>query len=407
MHALLALPFVLPMMGTGTATDFGAGAETRAGGGLIPNQAASASDPAFESSLTLLSGMRIRSRRTQFSLRYQPRLYLLVPNAAGVDRPLLFHQGSSSYQTNLTRRLEFSLSARGGAGELSYNSLQLFFDPGTGALQQAVIPLAVVNGKSALAYRSTPRHTTTFSVGAGVRGPLEEQPETAPDDPARFQTSTNAQVELSHAYDVSKTDQVGLSSEAGFFASDRGEQLVLLGGSAFWSHQLEVSKSLMFTAGAQHSRSLEGGVAGGVVPTGSVTYGSAWHVAGHPWKSAVSFGVRGFFDQAFFVYRSQAFAQWSLDGQLNRAWSTGVDLFASAPLSEEPLTPPRRESFAGVRIPANYELNNHMTFLFGGRFMVRAPHPTAFDQMNSQIEAAGFVGLRYTIATDRTQGDWL
>src|SRR5687767_12521015 len=63
-----------------------------------------------ENSLTFTlvpgAGLRLRSSTASLLLSYTPRIFYRLPNALGVDRPLVLHQVGADHAQELTGRLD-------------------------------------------------------------------------------------------------------------------------------------------------------------------------------------------------------------------------------------------------------------------------------------------------------------
>src|SRR5687768_14007249 len=80
-------------VGPGSRVDLATGARAELNAGRIPVNAGSPSESGTEETIVLRSGIRLISPTSTFSLSYTPQYYLRLPDALGIGRPLLLHDG--------------------------------------------------------------------------------------------------------------------------------------------------------------------------------------------------------------------------------------------------------------------------------------------------------------------------
>lgn len=417
MPVVQVLAVALPILGSGVTTDVAVASDVRSGGGLAPNEANEAAEPQAEGAVTVSSGLRIQSRSSVFMVSYSPRLYVELPEALELGRPLLLHQVRSSYATNLSPRTQFDSTLDGGAGELSYSDLSQVFDPSAGVVQGRVIPLLYGDLTLSLNHRASRRHTLGVSSTTGYRGPLEDAAFEGDDEfvsETPLPKSFNTSVTLSDAYAVTSRDGLRFSLRGGYLTSDEQSiaesnvprESMVLGSNVAWTRSLNAGSSFGLTTGVAFNYALDLERIS-MIPNLVATHTTRWRVGRQEWISMLSGGMNGFLDEVTATFRPQGFANWSLSGAIGRYWTTGVNLFGATSLDPEPQQPPQYESNVGLILPSTYRVSLNSILSFGVNGTIRGPHLLDTGALRAQGELTAYVGYRIHFGTDESQGSWL
>jgi len=407
------LLLTLPFLGGGVRTDLGAAVGMEARAGMIPLQAGQAASPAVNSTVNLLVGGRLRSRRSSLELTYSPELFFQVPGTIELGRPLVLHQGRLSYQNTITARTSAGLSVLGRVGEVSFNNLQDILQPGTGVVQAEVTSLALTTGTLSLNHQTSRRNEIGAEAMAGYQTPLDSASALSP---STLPTSLDTSLALTDTYSLSALDRLGVSVRGGYLISQRDsptapsndlQRLVAFGGSFSWARQISLRSSITSNAGWAFTYIQELAIVS-LVPIAVVNYDVGWGRRNQQWQATFTGGVRGFLDRASATYRPQGFARAQLRGAFGPKWTSNLSLFASTSLAPDPLVPSQYESTASVIQTTNYRVSNRTIFRFGARASLRGNHLNGSENLlRPQGELTGFVGLRYNLGTSRADGSWL
>lgn len=408
----LHLPLILSVLAphsSGPSVDVGGGVITQAAAGMVSVRPNEASQPGTEFSVQLLSGIRVLSRRTQFRFGYTPRIYLQIPNAVDSYQPLLLHRLVSDYRSALSRRTSLEASASFAAGDLSYAAGQAFFAEGTSAPVAGLVPVLSVDG----GWRLSRVLGRTNSLALGARGGYRTSFVSALDDPSvgTFPTSLDVNVYVEDQQNLSVRDQLSFRVTAGYFDRVQGQGLNAERTGSTLAPQLRYDRRL----GPRTDAAVFGGVtlsvpsgqAAQVFPTVSGEYLTRLQSPGTTYELSFAGGVRGFFDQIQVTFRPQAYAQGRFRASWHEDWSAALQLFGSTALTEEPVIPAVYETFASLRIPFSYQVARGLGVNFGAAAAFRGAHLAAPNSLISQRDVTGFIGLRWTGATDDSQGQWL
>src|SRR5688572_14919305 len=240
---------ILPL-GSGTRVDVGAGARAELNVGRVPVTSVNDSAPGTEETVVLRSGVRVISPTASLSLIYTPQYYLRLPDALGVGRPLLLHDGIFSWSARFSRRVSFGWIIRSSAGELPGSGLLTVFDPGTGTVAAAVVPVFRINSSLSLTALTGKRHTTSGALTASHNDSLG-----AAD---AIQRSDNLGLQLTHTVGFSRRTSGGLSAQAGYVARRDQQESATVGAQLFLSQQMRTYAVLRLGAGISQGWALGG-----------------------------------------------------------------------------------------------------------------------------------------------------
>lgn len=406
------LPLLLSVLAShtsGPSVDVGAGLVTQTAAGSLSIRPNEPSQPAAEFSVQLLSGLRVVSRRTQFRFGYVPRLYLQIPNIADSYQPLLLHRVLSDYTTALSQRTSLQASADFGAGDLNYAASQEFFADGTSAPLAGLVPVLSLGGGTSLSHALS----RSNSLELGVRGGYRSSFASTLDDPSvgTLPTSFDVNVFAGDQHQLSERDQLGFRLTGGYFALVQGQGENATRSGTTLAPQLRYDRKLGPRSDAGlfvgSTLSLGAGQAAQIFPTLGTAYQTRLQTPGATYQASFEGGVRGFLDQIRVAFVPQAYAQGQLQASWHQDWSAGLQLFGSTVIIEEPVTPPAYETIASLRIPFSYRVSPGLGLNFGAAATYRGPHLSAPGSLVEQQDVTGFINLRWTRATDDSQGQWL
>lgn len=402
------LAWALSLLGDASTVDVASGAEVIVRGGamaVVPNEAAI---PAMEYSLTTMSGIRVASVRTTFTLRYRPLTYYQIPNIADVQRPLYLHRLDGNYATSLSPRVSFEWSGDARAGDVTYASLARTFDGGTTAAAAARLPLLFLSTSATASYATGNRNTVSVGSNVSYRSVLNTL---ADSESAQIPETLNLGMTLSDTVVLTSRDQFEVAVGATYSQVESiGQQQVgdAVFGTALanWSHRHSERSDSTLTGGVGASRSVDGG------PTSLFPLVSAAHINRFRWlgdafTSSVAGGVRGFVDPILATIRPQAFLAWGLTGQHSRSFSTRAGLSAWTSLTRVPVEPAQYETNGSLDFAGIYALSPGLSFRAGVAWQGRAPHLAQMEALTIQSQPTVFVALRGTLGTDGLQGSWL
>ncbi len=398
--ASLLLAAFLPLLGNATRVDVAAGGELRVGGGRLPIAAQREPEFGSEATLTLQTGVRTASRRTQFLLTYMPRLYLRLPNVLGKRRPLVLHQLRTNYDSSVSRRLGVSVNFGGAVGEVSYSGLDLVFDPGTGAVDARIIPMAQLNGGAQLTYAVTRDHSTSLGVNGGYRAFLEEA------DNLPLLNSQNVSTSVRHSYGINPRQLLTGSLRFGYIATDLRDTNTL-GSRLGLRHGFSERTWVTLGAGVNYAWDPEETSLSRAFPSADASYSTQWHGTNQVWNMNLSAGVDAFFDQTALEYRPQAFFNWATSTNVHQDINLALNLFATGPITSEPAGPRLLQTQAGMNLPVQIRLTRALSLQLGAQGNVRGPHPSEFSSGNFQEEIRIYIGLAYVTGTGPSRGNWL
>jgi hypothetical protein len=416
----LTIAMALPLLGSGMVTDLGTSADVTGSGGLAPAEANQPAERMVNAALTLASGVRLRSRRTTFSIIYAPRWSLEYPEIQDLGRPLLLHELRSRYDSNLSPRTNLNLNLDGSAGEVSYGDLRRIFDPGTGTIQARVVPLFRASLNLGLSHHLNRIHTLGTSWLVGYRGPLDDPNpdgsggEDGSEVEDAFPTSYNVSGTVSDAIALSVRDQLTLNLRGGYLAGERTaafgsstpSELLAFGSDVGWSRTMSARSTMNLTAGAALSYSLDVHEVS-LIPNLVFAHSTRWQIGRQVWTSSFTTGVNGFVDEVSATFRSQGMAGWSLNGEIGRDWSTGVEFHASTALDPDPIEPAQYESNISLALPTRYRVTLNSELSFGATAILRAPHILGTENLTSQGELTVYLGYRVHFGTSSEQGSWV
>lgn len=402
------LAWAMALLGDATTVDIASGAEVMVRGGamaVVPNEAAR---PAMEYSLTTMSGIRISTERTEFTLRYRPLTYYQLPNVAEVRRPLYLHRLSGGYSTSISPRLNFNWSGEGRVGDVTYANLARTFEQGTTATAAARFPLLFLSTNATSTYATGNRNTVSVGSDVSYRSVMNTL---AQSENLRIPETLNVGMTLSDTLALTRQDQVGISIGATYSHVDslRLEQAgSYVFGTALlnWGHRPSPSSNTTLEGGLGATRGVEGGPTS-LFPVLTAAHTNTFRWWGDSFNSSFSGGARGFVDPILATLRPQGFLNWSLTGRHTRLFSTQTGVSGFTSITSTPVEPARYESNGSLNFAGIFDLSPGINFRTGVAWQVRAPHLTQMDALIIQSQPTAFVALRGTIGTDGLNGSWL
>ncbi len=401
--ATTTLGLLLGMMSGAPVVDVGAAARGEVGGGYIPVTSQAPAVPAGQGSLELRAGLRLRRPIDTLVLRMGPRLYGLVPNNVGIDRPLVFYSVDGSYQLQLSQRWKLDALVAGGAGELSYGTLSQVFNPGTGTVSSAVIPLATASAQAGVTWLSSRRNSLSLQLRGGAQRSLSDGTGTGSGALPNFFSAGFAVVD---EYRATRNDGIALNSTCEWLASSNNGDFVFFRNSASWQHRSDAFTTVTLVAGADVVYSPMPADSRGI-PNATIEYATGWGGRAQRWVARYGGGIRGFFDRLNFTYRPQGFVQLDLDANWNRDWQSGLRLFASTSVTDAPFSAGAFETFLGLDLPNARRLSETLDFVFGARSLLRGPHISTFEIETLQGQFTVFAGFAWNDGTDRERGNFM
>ena len=399
-----SLAWAVAVLGSGVATELASGSQLTARSGLMAVEANQRSTPSMEVGVDLLSGIRARSKRTSFDLRYHPRIYYQAPNVADRRLPLYVHQLSAGYQSSLTERTSLSLNANATAGEVSYASLLRSFAGGTAAQSAGIQPLFYYAATLSASHIMSRRHSFQGGVTSGYRVALGGEAEQS-----QFPTAQDFGLHLSDQLVLSKTDS--LSTVVGLSHVIQEDDLPgRLNSSnanltASWAHALGQQSSVGASVGVGVNwTNRTDRVA--VFPLASVNYGKVIRQVGVVWTTALRAGSDLFFDPILATFRPQALVSASLNGQHGRHANSEIGISLATSLGP-PVSPAQYETRGNLTVGGSVSNGRGISLHPGITWQLRAPHLSQPDALVLQNELYGFISLRFTVGTDHQDGSWL
>jgi hypothetical protein len=386
-------------VGPGSRVDLATGARAELNVGRIPVNAGSPSESGTEETIVLRSGVRLMSPTSTFSLSYTPQYYLRLPDALGVGRPLLLHDGGLLWLARLSPRVSMNFGLRSSAGELSNSGFQLFFEPGTGRLEASIVPIFRLSSNLGMSALTGKRQTTTVALSGSHNDSLG--------DSTALTTSDNLALSLSHSIGLSPRTSAGISAQGGYVGRDESDSATV-GGQLFLSQQLTPSGVLRVGVGANQGWALGGSVSW-PLPTVDVGYRTRFTGAGQSWNLDVSSGTRAFFDVTSAIYRPQVFLSAGVTGTILQTWTVGSTLTFSADISGSNLTAGGQPTQFRFNVPIGYRISETVRLAFGLRLALSAPPISMWDTSDGTIQdqVSVFVSLDWSAGTDRNRGGWL
>lgn len=412
----LSLALALPLLGTLGSLELATGVEGDTSAGLMAVMPDRPSVPAMDATLTLLSGMRVISDGSNFTLAYRPRYYYQIPNVAGQSLPLFLHQLATSYQADWTKRASFRWAANGSLGAMSYASLLDTFPAGTAATitSSGFIPLGTASTNASFSYRTS--QINNVSIGGNMDYRTLVGAEDANEQ--MFPTTFNVGLQLSDAVQLSARDLVVFNLASNFVLRDADDMLpggTTVGGRAnnaianaslSWGRDLSQRTTLTGAAGVAMG-GLTAGASVSAFPTFSIGIRNSSNALNSRWVTDFMAGERGFLDPILGTFRPQGFLSYGLSGQHGRYWSSRTALEMALPLAQKPMRPMQYESGAGCSFALYYQLARGFSANASVQWRLRASHWKELDALQTQNQLTGGVGFRYTFGTDQTTGGWL
>lgn len=399
------------LLGDSARIDVATAADIQTGAGVQPLVPDEPSSPASESILQLLYGLRASGEGTTLELSYRPRFVLQVPNPLEAVRPLVLHQLSLNYQSNLTERTSLQISALGNAGEVTYIAQQQVFAPGSAPATGGLVQLALGAVSGTLNHATSERNRISLGLSSGYSAPLG----TSEASTLAFPESFDAAASLSDSYGITPRDQVALTARTQYFnilqfdlGAEQKVEISTFGGSVTWTRQMSPRTTWGLTSGGAFAYNVATNHMG-FIPEATVLHTTSWRADRTTFSSNLSSGVRGFLDRLAGTYSPQGFLSWNLNATLGRDWTTGVNAFASTSLAAQAINPPQYETFGSFEQPTTYRLSENAQVRFGVRASIRSTHLWAetTSPLEPQPEAIGFVAFRYGLGTDPQSGSWL
>ncbi len=408
----ILLAVLLPVLGDTTTFEVAGGAEATARGGLMAVTPRDPSRLAADAAITLLSGVRARGESSNFTLVYRPRYYYQVPNVADTKLPLFLHQLRASYTDALTRKTTLNWSAQGSVGALSYSSLLQLFPAGTAAAATGFIPLATGNTSASVRHAFSRAALTSLEVNAAYSSLIGSN-----HDDVAIPTSFNVGGRLSQTWKLDRRNTLGADAGANYVIRDpnstgNNSEVALasqnwLGSFGIsWQHTLAAQSTLGVTAGVGLS-AFDGLVPRSAFPTFSLSYTDQHRALGATWNWTAAAGARGYFDPLLTTFRPQGFANLTLDGRHGRHTRSQLTGLFWTTLSEEPIVPSQFETTGQARLTLRQQFTPQLSGNVGGEWYLRAGHLSQTQTPLVQHQFIAFIGLRYTLGADSSQGSWL
>jgi hypothetical protein len=419
-----------------------AGADAEIAAGRAPIDVDSPEESSLTFTLVPGAALRLRSRTTSLTLSYAPRIFYRLPNALGIDRPLVLHQIGLDHREELSRQVAWASSAKLSIGEVDYTAGGLVFGTGTTSVPTSVADVFRLEAQTGLKFELSRRVNLswelsgeyTTSLGDSVAAtPVVVMP-TDPGAPAQSVVNTplpeSAQLtsEWSLSYALSHTDRVGPAAEITYqWFPDTGRYL-LLSPNLFWDRQLSRRTDIGLSAGVAYVITLETAQLGGDTSdnlggTGSFQLGSVLYKSRRvSWTTRLNASLDWFFDPLAGTSQPRAGGQLSNDIAVGRDWlispnvsfysllreaSTRVGAGADTPNPVPEVIRPDATMFR-AELPFRYAVSRSVTLNFGGRAAMRG---RALSQpgyrVNEQQELWAFVGLTVRLASGHDYGSWL
>lgn len=114
------------------------------------------------------AALRLRTPRSELTLRFEPRFYYRTPTLGGISRPLVLLRAEAAHAHRFSPRVVWSTEAGASRGEVDYTTSTLAFATPTTAddLDLAVITLFTADARTGLTWRISPRYE--LALGAAV-----------------------------------------------------------------------------------------------------------------------------------------------------------------------------------------------------------------------------------------------
>lgn len=402
--SIAVLADLLPV-GSGTRVDVATGARAELNAGRVPVNSINDSEPGTEERLALRTGVRLVSATSSLRLVYAPQYYLRIPDALDVGRPLLLHDGSLAWNSQVNRRLRLSWLARASAGELPTSGILEVFDPGTGTVRASILPIVRLNTTFSLNAVTGKRHVTNAVVSASHNDSLGSG--------QAMPTSDNLGLQLSHAISISQRTSTGITGQVGYVAREGQSESAIFGGQLFLSQRLRPQATLGVGVGFSQGMAL-GGELSWPLPTVDLSYRTAFKATGQSWSLNLSGGTRAFFDVASANYRPQVFVATSVGGRIHDTWTVAGTLSASADVSQASANiGPDGEIYSvqptqfNFNLPVTYALAETLRLSFGLRLALRGPPVWDWTSGAFQDQVSLFVALDWRLGNEQTHGGWL
>ncbi len=396
------------------------------------------------------AGLRLRSSSTSLLLSYTPRIFYRLPNALGVDRPLVLHQVGLGHTQELSSRLDWSNNVQLSLGELDYTASSIVFDPGvTSVIRSSVAEVVRVEGSSGLDFQLSRRVNLGWDVSAEYTTSLDGAAPLASIDPAptvdgtvqgppilgnAVPTSAQLTAESSLSYALDQHSRLATSAEVTYqWFPDTGRYL-LLSPDVSWETAINRRTTLGASAGLAYVITLEaargGNTSDAIGGTGSFQLGSVLYSSGRATLSTgLSASLDWFFDPIAGTSQPRAGVEAGADLTLGRDWliapnaafytvlsgaSTQLGDDEEAPLDMEGSVPgvlaqdvPDATLFR-AELPIRYSVSRMLSLRAGGRAALRGQALSADDfRLDEQVELWVFLGLTVHLATSQDDGSWL
>lgn len=375
-------------------------------------------------------GLQLRDHRDSIALSYTPRIFYRLPNALGVDRPLVLHQLALDHSVELDRRTTWQSTALLSVGELDYTAARYVFAPGSTTVPDAIAEIVRVQGQTGFVFELGRRTGLDWDFSVEHTTPIGDQPDPTlipvpspePGEPTEvavqggLPASTNVSTEARLGYLLTRRDRFGLGMDVTYqYFSDSGKFL-LFSPDLFWEGELSRRTTLALSGGLAYVITLdatqgldESNSLGG---TGSVELGST------VWRSR----------QLVATLNSRASLEWYFDpiagtSQPRLAVETGTDI----EMGRDWLINPRLGFYALLRdastriggtedqpqlivntnatalrldAPFRYRLSRAAALTFGARAALRGRELSSPEfRLTEEIELWAFVGLTIRVGT--------
>jgi hypothetical protein len=426
-----------------------AGADGEVAVGRAPLDFAGPSKDAVTFTLTPGAGVHMRSGSSNFVLSYTPRIFFRLPNALGVDHPLVLHQVGLDHTAAAGKDITWASSANLSVGEIDYTAAGVVFDPAlSSVVKTSITDILRSTVQTGFKWGITPHLKFNWDVGAEYTTTLDgggSNAATTPTSnasgflgeeiPASFQLRTKP--DLSYALD--RYNSFGGSLDVTYQWFKQTARYLLLSPELTWQTQLSPRTQLQLAGGIAYVWTLQA-----VVPTVSKksALGGTGNVAltsevyrGGPTKIKTAFNadLEWYFDPILGTSQPRAGAKASAELSFGRRWLIGpnasfytvlrklnivlqlppgtvVDQQTQTDIAGEyqQLIAAPDQTVLRLELPVRYQLSRAASLTFGVRsaFRGRALPQPGF-RLDEQVEYWAFVGLAIRMSTSEDRGTWL
>jgi hypothetical protein len=429
-----------------------AGADGEVAVGRAPVDFAGPSRDAVTFTLTPGVGLHLRSGSSNFVFSYTPRVFFRLPNALGVDHPLVLHQVGLDHTVDVGKDITWASSANMSIGEIDYTAAGVVFDPAlSSVVKTSITDILRSTVQTGFKWGISPHLKFNWDVGAEYTTTLDGNGSnpTAADTataaaatsfygsqvPASFQLRTKP--DLSYAVDRDNHIAAGFDVTYQWFKETA--RYLLLSPELTWQTQLSRRTQLELSGGIAYVWTLQA-----VIPTvskknslggtGNIALTSEMYRSGATkLKTAFNADLEWYFDPILGTSQPRAGAKASGELTFGRKWLIGpnasfytvlrkinillqvppgtvVDQQTQTDIAGEyqQLIAAPDQTVLRLELPIRYQLSRAAALTFGVRsaFRGRALPQPGF-RLDEQVEYWAFVGLAVRFATSEDRGTWL